>query len=359
MTDSPSFETFGLPGELLDALKRMGFKVPTPIQSLVIPEVKKGKDLIVQAQTGSGKTLAFGLPLLMMEPVDQKAPTTLIVTPTRELGKQICVELKKAVGKLERTIALATGGEGLEKQIEQLKKGAHLVVGTPGRLVELLQRGAINLKHIKILVLDEADEILAKGFEEELNQVIQRLPKKHQTMLFSATMPSAVQRLADAILVKPQRLKVFAAPETPPEIDHFFLEVTEETRLSALIDLLESERPFLTLLFCRTRVETEALSNELGTRGYQNEYLSGELSQSKRSRILDRFRTGDLPILVATDLAARGIDVSGITHVINYTVPTTPETYIHRTGRTGRAGRDGIALTLAAPSEGRYLHVLR
>ncbi|HEY9855127.1 MAG TPA: DEAD/DEAH box helicase [Stenomitos sp.] len=353
MTQSPTFQNFDLPDELLSGLKRRGFKEPTPIQALVIPEVGKGRDLIVQAQTGSGKTLAFGLPILKREPVDERAPTALVIAPTRELAKQIRQELISVSGTMERSIVAVPGGESLDKQVSQLKKGAHVVVGTPGRLVDLMERGALNLKHVKVLVLDEADEILAKGFEKELMALVQRMPDARQTMLFSATMPAAVQRLADEALNKPHRIKVAEAPETPREIDHFMLEVADETRLSALVSWLKTEKPFMAMVFCRTRTETEWLADQLTVLGFENEYLSGELSQAKRSRILEAFRTGDLPLLIATDLAARGIDVPGVTHVVNYTVPTTVETYVHRTGRTGRAGRKGVALTLVAPSEQR------
>lgn len=359
MTQAQTFHHFDLPDELLAGLKRRGFKEPTPIQALVIPEVGKGRDLIVQAQTGSGKTLAFGLPLLTREPVDERAPTSLIIAPTRELAKQIRQELVSVSGTMERSIVATPGGESLDKQVSQLKKGAHIVVGTPGRLVDLMERGALNLKHVRVLVLDEADEILAKGFEKELMALVERMPAARQTMLFSATMPSAVQRLADAALDKPQRLKVEKAPEMPTEIDHFTLEVEDETRLAALVSWLKREKPFMAMVFCRTRNETEWLADQLGTLGFENEFLSGELSQAKRSRILEAFRTGDLPLLIATDLAARGIDVPGVTHVVNYTVPTTVETYVHRTGRTGRAGRMGVALTLSAPSEQRSLQAIQ
>lgn len=358
-TENQTFQAFGLPEEILGGLRRKGFKSPTPIQALVIPEVEKGRDLVVQAQTGSGKTLAFGLPILKQEPVDSRAPSALIVAPTRELAKQIRVEMMSVLGKLDRRIVAITGGAQIEKQIEDLKLGAYVVVGTPGRLVDLVERNALNLKHARVLVLDEADELLSSGFEKELSTLINRMPKVHQTLLFSATMPSAVQRLADANLQKPHRITVSAAPETPPEIKHFTLDVTEETRLSALVAWLKAEKPFMALVFCRTRTETEWLSEQLGMQGFENEYLSGELSQAKRNRILTGFRTGDLPILIATDLASRGIDVPGITHVINYTTPTTTETYVHRTGRTGRAGREGVALTLVAPGERRYIHDLQ
>ncbi len=359
MADELTFQTFNLAPELLAGLRRKGFKQPTAIQALVIPEVPKGRDLIVQAQTGSGKTLAFGLPLLQREPVDERAPTSLVVAPTRELAKQIRVELTSVTGTLPRKIVVASGGESLDKQVEQLKRGAHVVVGTPGRLVDLMERGALNLKHVQVLVLDEADEILAKGFEEDLNKLVQRMPQVKQTLLFSATMPSAVQRLADATLRKPHRIKVAEAPETPAELDHYLLEVADDTQVEALAAWMTKERPFMTLVFCRTRAETEWLADELGKRGFENEYLSGELSQAKRTRILERFRTGDLPLLIATDLAARGIDVPGVTHVVNFSVPSTTETYVHRTGRTGRAGRKGVALTLATPGERNKVQAIR
>lgn len=359
MTVETTFAPFNLREELLAGLRRRGFKHPTPIQALVIPEVNKGRDLIVQAQTGSGKTLAFGLPLLDREPVDEKAPSVLVIAPTRELAKQIRTELMSILGGLERRVVALSGGESLDKQVDQLKRGAHVVVGTPGRLVDLLKRGALNLKHVRTLVLDEADEILAKGFEQELLVLVERMPQARHTMLFSATMPSAVQRLADSALNNPHRIKVAHAPETPPEIDHFMLETKDEFRLAALVSWLKAERPFMTMVFCRTRNETEWLSEQLSLLGLENEYLSGELSQAKRSRILDAFRTGNLPVLVATDLAARGIDVAGVTHVVNYTVPTHTETYVHRTGRTGRAGRRGVALTLVGTQERNALQAIQ
>lgn len=359
MADEPTFESLNLAPELLAGLRRKGFKEPTPIQALVIPEVPLGRDLIVQAQTGSGKTLAFGLPLLQREPVDERAPSVLIVSPTRELAKQIRAELTSVSGTMPRRIVVASGGESLDKQIDQLKRGAHILVGTPGRLIDLMERGALNLKHVQVLVLDEADEILAKGFEQDLAKLVERMPQVQQTLLFSATMPAAVQRLADATLRKPQRIKVAAAPQTPAELDHYLLEVADDTQVEALSAWLKKERPFMTLVFCRTRAETEWLADELGKRGFTNEFLSGELSQAKRTRILEQFRTGDLPLLIATDLAARGIDVPGVTHVVNFSVPSTLETYVHRTGRTGRAGRKGIALTIATPGERNKVQAIR
>lgn len=355
----PDFASFHLSPELLEGLRRRGFRAPTPIQELVIPAVERRKDLIVQAQTGSGKTLAYGLPLLDRVPVDERSPSVLIVAPTRELAKQIRIELASVSQRLARQIVAVVGGESLDKQIAHLRQGAHVLVGTPGRLVELLNRAALDLKHVQVLVLDEADEILAKGFARELGVLVDRMPNARQTMLFSATFPAAVQRLADAALNKPQRLKVAEAPVTPPEIEHRLVAVTDETRLDALSAWLEAERPFMTLVFARTRLETEWLNEQLGKRGFVCEYLSGELSQAKRSRILDSFRRGDLPILIATDLAARGLDVAGLTHVVNFAVPTHPETYIHRTGRTGRAGRSGVAVTLAAPPEQHHVEALR
>lgn len=353
------FSEFALSPELQVGLKKRGFKTPTPIQELVLPEVGKGKDLIVQAQTGSGKTLAYGLPLLDRVPVDERAPTVLVVTPTRELARQIRVELESVSAGLDRKIAVAVGGESLDKLVGQLRRGVHLLVGTPGRLVELVSREVLNLKHVRHLVLDEADEILAKGFARELNVLIERMPPTRQTLLFSATFPAAVQRLADEALRKPRRLKVAEAPATPTEIVHQLMEVTDETRLEALHAWLEAERPFMTLVFARTRVETEWVQAQLATRGIGAEYLSGELSQAKRTRILASFRQGDLPVLVATDLAARGLDIPGITHVVNFAVPTQVESYIHRTGRTGRAGRPGVALTLMAPHEQHLIDGLR
>ena len=349
--DLPSFEALGLPPTVLAALHRKGIRIPTPIQSMAIPVIGQGRDLIVQAATGSGKTLAFGLPLLVREPVDERSPTVLVTAPTRDLARQIHAELDGVRGDLERRIVLACGGEALDRQVEVLRKGAHWVIGTPGRLVELAEAGTLSLKQVRYWILDEADELLLKGYEAELAKLVDRMPTQRQTFLFSATFPSAVQRLADAAMRKPHRIQVPQSDRLPASLVHRTLEAPTDAWLDTLISWYERERPFLTLLFCPTRKVTQEVSDALFQRGFVNEALSGELSGNKRKRILDRFRSGDLPMVVATDLAARGLDVPGLTHVVHWGLPRDIETYVHRSGRTGRAGREGVSLALVSPRD--------
>lgn len=350
-----TFESMNLRPELLAACRRQGFREATPIQAIVIPAVMQGRDVMVEAKTGSGKTLAYGLPLLNAEPRQARFPEVLVVTPTRELATQVHAELKRSAGKLERSIVALTGGGGMDRQEAWLGEGAHIVVGTMGRLEALLARGPLRLDHVRALVLDEVDELLQGGFSSNLAALVKRLPGKRQTLLFSATIPLAVEKVARQFMREPVRLQLMAARELPAELSHRVLRTTVGRRMEDLGELLRVERPYQLLLFCGTRHEAEEVQDALVGLGLEAQFLHGELSATKRRKLIERFRGGELPILVATDLAARGLDLPGVDLVVNYSLPETPGAYLHRAGRTGRAGRPGVVVTLLIEQQrGRF-----
>lgn len=353
------FERFALPEEIVEALKRQGIHTPLPVQAMAIPPIAAGKDVLVEAKTGSGKTLAFGVPLLAREPLQTEHPETLVVVPTRELARQIATELTRAAAGLERSVVLLEGGGLLDKQVQALRDGATIVVGTSGRLLELIERKALVLDRCRTLVLDEVDELLQRGFGEELSTLAQQLPAARQTLLFSATVPTEVEALARRIAERPRHLKLTAKRELPEGIAHEVLYTSVDERENDLARWLRAEKPFQALVFCGTREEAQKLDAALDEAGFQTECLHGELSPNKRRQILERFRSGDLPILVATDIAARGLDLPGLTHVVNFTLPRGVLPYVHRIGRTGRAGRTGVALSLVIGQQLKQLDRLR
>lgn len=349
------FTDLNLHPELVRAVTERGYATPTPIQAAMIPVMLSGADVIGQAQTGTGKTAAFALPLLHNLIPNQKHIQALVLAPTRELALQVAESVRE-YGQFHNVRVLAVyGGAAYLPQLNQLKRGVDVVVGTPGRLMDLMRRGALDIHNIRTVVLDEADEMLSMGFIEDIETILAETPAERQTALFSATMPLEIRRLADKYMRDPQSVVIERNQVTSATIEqrYYFTNLGDKT--AALTRLFEIEEITSALIFVHTRAETGELANELTQRGYPSEALNGDLSQDARERTLNRFRQGQVRVLVATDVAARGLDIDDISHVFNYELPHDPEIYVHRIGRTGRAGKTGIAITLVAPREKRRL----
>ncbi|MBJ9991987.1 DEAD/DEAH box helicase [Paenibacillus sp. S28] len=347
------FSSLGVNESLVNTLRANGIAIPTPVQVETIPLLLAGSDVIARARTGTGKTLAFMLPMLQKIDPTQLYPQALVVAPTRELALQITEEAKKLAAGTDIRILAVYGGQDVEKQLRKLEGGRQLIIGTPGRLLDHLRRGTLELGRVKMLVLDEADQMLHMGFLDEVETLIQALPYKRQTMLFSATMPAEVKRLAAAYTRDAEDV-VIKGEKSPVPLDHIrqiVVEVTDRTKQEALISMIDTYRPFLAIIFCRTKRRASTLNEALLEQGYNSDELHGDLSQAKREAVMKRFREAKLQLLVATDVAARGLDVEGVTHVFNYDIPHDVESYIHRIGRTGRAGEKGMAITLVAPKD--------
>ncbi|PLS18426.1 DEAD/DEAH box helicase [Bacillus sp. M6-12] len=346
------FINLGVGPEVNNLLRENGITEPTPIQEEAIPVLLEGKDIIGQAKTGTGKTLAFLLPILEKADPESEHIQALIVTPTRELALQITNEMKKLASAKEGLQVLAVyGGQDVEQQLKKLKRNISVVVATPGRLLDHMRRGTIDLSNLSMLVLDEADQMLHIGFLPEVEEIIQAASPDRQTMLFSATMPEQVRTLARKYLKQPKTISVKSSQVTVEEISQLIVETTDRGKQAALLNKINEERPFLGIIFCRTKRRVSKLNESLVSLGYVSDELHGDLSQAKRERVMKRFRDAELHLLVATDVAARGLDVEGITHVFNYDIPEDVESYIHRIGRTGRAGGAGRAITFIAPKD--------
>lgn len=345
------FLMLGVRPEIDETLKANGLTKPTPIQEKAIPMLLAGKDIIAQAQTGTGKTLAFILPIL--EQVDSKKPyiQALIITPTRELALQITTEVKKFAPKLGANVLAAYGGQDVERQTRRLKGNTHIVIATPGRLLDHLRRGTVCLTDVSLLVLDEADQLLHMGFLVDVEKIIRQTSAKRQTMLFSATIPKQIRELAGRYMSDPENICVKSKGVTLDEIRQIVVETTDRTKQDTLRKLLDEYRPYLAIIFCRTKRRASVLNEALIRYGYDSDELHGDLSQAKRELVMKRFREAKLQLLVATDVAARGLDVEGVTHVFNYDIPHDVESYIHRIGRTGRAGETGLAITMVSPRD--------
>lgn len=356
--DITTFASLGLSDELLQSITSVGYEVPSPIQERTIPSLLDGNDVIAQAQTGSGKTAAFGLPII--EKIDQsrRQVQALVLCPTRELAIQVSEAIHK-YGRHKRVETLPIyGGQAYDRQFRGLQRGVHIVVGTPGRVMDHMRRGTLNLDSLRFFVLDEADEMLDMGFVEEIEWVLQRAPKERQTALFSATIPPRIADLASKYLKEPHRISVRGKEMTVPEVEQSFYEVPRGRKTDALTRILDAEVPTSAMIFCRTKHMVDDLGESLMARGYAGETIHGDLSQAQRDRVMRRFRSGQAEILIATDVAARGLDIPEVSHVINYDVPESPETYVHRIGRTGRAGRAGNAITLVNRREVRSIHMI-
>ncbi len=353
-----TFASLGLSDELLKSVADVGFEVPSPIQEKVIPSMLAGDDVIAQAQTGSGKTAAFGLPII--EHIDQKRREVqaLVLAPTRELAIQVAEALHK-FGRHKRVETLPIyGGQAYERQFRGLERGVHIVVGTPGRVMDHMRRGTLKLDNLSFFVLDEADEMLDMGFVDDIEWVLQHAPKERQTALFSATMPPRIAELATKYMNEPHRISVRGKELTVPEIDQSFYEIPRSRKIDALTRILDAEVPSSTMIFCRTKHMVDELGEALMARGYATETIHGDLSQAQRDRVMRRFRSGQAEILIATDVAARGLDIPDVSHVINFDAPESPETYVHRIGRTGRAGKGGNAITLVTRREIRLINTI-
>lgn len=351
-----SFTNLGISSLVGDILKQQGIEQPTPIQEKAIPEVIAGKDVIAKAQTGTGKTLAFVLPIL--ENLDYNADhiQALIVTPTRELALQITAEVQKFSQNMDHVHVLAVyGGQDVEQQLKKLKRHISIVVATPGRLLDHVRRETIDLSQVKTLVLDEADQMLHIGFLPEVEDIMGNLPKERQTLLFSATMPEQVRYLAGRFMTEPLTISVKTEQVTVEQIRQLVIETTDRAKQATLMKVMQEEQPFLAVIFCRTKRRVSKLNEALKEAGFNSEELHGDISQAKRERVMKNFREARLQYLVATDVAARGLDIEGVTHVFNYDIPEDAESYIHRIGRTGRAGEHGLAITFIATKDLKQL----
>ncbi|MET0765076.1 MAG: DEAD/DEAH box helicase [Blastococcus sp.] len=359
----PTFERLGLRPELLSALSALGYEEPTPIQQEAIPPLVEGRDLLGQAATGTGKTAAFALPVLQRLEAHRrgKSPAALVLVPTRELAVQVSEALHRYGRELGARVLPVYGGAPIVRQLRSLEAGVDVVVATPGRALDLVNRGSLQLGEIATVVLDEADEMLDMGFAEDLEAILGETPESRQTVLFSATMPRRLDSLARRHLNDPVRIAIGrekAAAGEAPRVRQTAYVVPRAAKPAALGRILDIEAPTAAIVFCRTREEVDSLAETLNGRGYRAEALHGGMSQEQRDRVMGRVRGGTADLLVATDVAARGLDIDTLTHVVNYDVPSAPESYVHRIGRVGRAGREGVAITLAEPREHRMLKTI-
>ena len=354
-----TFEEIGLKSEVLKSLKELGFEAPTPIQEQAIPYLLgEHSDFVGLAQTGTGKTAAFGLPLITNIDNHATVPQGLVICPTRELCLQIAKDLETYAKYLKINIVAVYGGTDIRRQMTDIKKGVSIVVATPGRLMDLIQRRAISLSNVEYVVLDEADEMLNMGFKEDIDSILESTPEHKNVWLFSATMPAEVARIAKTYMDNPFEVSIGHKNQSNENIDHIYYMVKEKDRYAAVKRLIDFNPEIYGLIFCRTRQETATVAEKLAKEGYSAEPLHGDLSQAMRDRVMDRFRSKDLQILVATDVAARGLDIDNITHVINYNLPDDIENYTHRSGRTARAGKKGESLVLINTREGGKIRAI-
>jgi ATP-dependent RNA helicase DeaD len=357
-SEGDGFDTLGLRPELLKTINDLGYEEPTPIQLQTIPHLLAGRDLLGQAATGTGKTAAFALPALQMIDTSAKvAPIALILVPTRELAMQVSEAIFRYGRELGVKVTPIYGGQPIFRQLQALDRGVHIVVATPGRALDHIGRGSLNLSSIKTVILDEADEMLDMGFADDIDSILQTTPEDRQTVLFSATMPARINALARKYQRDPVRIQIGRGDTTPGTalVRQSAYMVQRSHKPAALGRILDIEGPKATLVFCRTRIEVDQLTETMNGRGYRAEALHGGMDQPQRDRVMGRLRDGTAELLVATDVAARGLDVDTLTHVVNYDVPSAAESYVHRIGRVGRAGRQGVAITLAEPREQRLL----
>jgi len=362
LTIPGGFSSLGLDPALVDALTALGYEEPTPIQREAIPPLLRGRDLLGQAATGTGKTAAFALPMLQRigdaGGAAPRRPLALVLVPTRELAMQVAQAVHKYGKSRQATVLPIYGGQPFGQQLRTLDRGVEVVVATPGRALDHLDRGTMLLDDVRMLVLDEADEMLDMGFAEDLEAILSRLPEAQQTALFSATLPPRILRIAETHLTDPVRIAIAqerTASGAIPRVRQTAYLVIRSNKHAALGRVLDMEAPNSAIVFCRTRIEVDQLAEAMNSRGYRAEALHGGFAQEQRDRTMGRFRNGKTDLLIATDVAARGLDIEHVSHVINFDVPTEPEAYVHRIGRTGRAGREGVAITFVEPREQRLL----
>lgn len=360
---SADFASLGLRPELLKALSELGYEEPTGIQEATIPALISGSDVLGQAATGTGKTAAFSLPMLQVldKPERGRAPVGIVLVPTRELALQVSEALRRYGRTLGVRLVTVYGGAPVRQQIDTLKRGVDIVVATPGRALDLISRKSLDLRQIRTVVLDEADEMLDMGFIEDIESILASTPSTRQTVLFSATLPARIGALARKHLNDPMRITIAAekhSQATAERVRQVAFNVTRSHKSAALLRILDAEEPGATIIFCRTRGGVDELTDRLAARGYQAEGLHGGLTQDQRDRVMGRLRAKTTDVLVATDVAARGLDVDHLTHVVNYDLPASPEGYVHRIGRVGRAGREGVALSLVEPRERKMLSLI-
>jgi len=347
----PTFAELGLAPDILAALKDVGYEEPSPIQEQAIPPLLQGSDVIGQAQTGSGKTAAFGLPMLQYVDPTEHEVQGLVLTPTRELCIQVTQALRAYGSRKGIDVVAVFGGAPIRTQQAQLRGGGHVVVGTVGRVKDLISRHSLMLHSTRFVVLDEADEMLDLGFLEDVERILALTPSSRQTALFSATMPPEIRRLADQYLYNPITIKVKTATLTVDTVEQFALEVPAREKADALVRVLEAERPDQALVFVRTKIRCDQLFRTLRDRGWNVKAIHGDMTQGARDGVMISFKEGRLPLLIATDVASRGLDITGISHVVNFDVPISPDVYVHRIGRTGRVGRSGRAITFYEPRQ--------
>jgi ATP-dependent RNA helicase DeaD len=356
--DPPTFAELGLDESIVRAITELGYESPTPIQARAIPVLLQGGDLIGQAQTGTGKTAAFALPIIQKIDSSRSETQALILAPTRELAVQVAGGIWDLAKHSGLKVVPVYGGQPIDRQFRSLKNGAHIVVGTPGRVLDHLRRGSLSLDKVTHCTLDEADEMMALGFAEDMEAILAQLPAERQIACFSATMPSRIVDLTKKFLRSPKHVSIESKQRTLETTNQTYYEVPKGQKLEALARVLDMESPGPTIVFCRTRQETSDLSDALRLRGYNAEALHGDMNQGERDRVMRRFREGQADLLIATDVAARGLDIETVTHVINYDIPWDVEQYIHRIGRTGRAGRTGDAITLVEGRQRRQLEAI-
>jgi ATP-dependent RNA helicase DeaD len=347
-----NFSKLGISESVVERLQKNNVTTPTPIQEKAIPAVMEHLDVIAQAQTGTGKTLAFILPIIEKFDFDKKNIQALIVTPTRELALQITEEVRKLIRHIEGISVLPVyGGQDVEKQLNKLRKNVGIVVGTPGRILDHIGRGTIDLSQLDTLVLDEADQMLHIGFLKEVEMIIKETPKSRQTLLFSATMPDEIKTLAKKHMKNPQYISVERKQGPAKSVEQLAVFVNDRAKQSTLVEMIKEYQPYLAVIFCRTKRRVSKLYEALVPYGFTCDELHGDLSQAKREKVMKRFRDSEFQLLIATDVAARGLDVEGVTHVFNYDIPEDADSYVHRIGRTGRAGEKGLAVTFYSPAQ--------
>lgn len=352
------FTEFNLSQDIQSAVVTAGFEKASPIQEMTIPLALEGKDVIGQAQTGTGKTAAFGLPTLNKIRTNENIIQALVIAPTRELAVQSQEELFRFGREKGVKVRSVYGGSSIEKQIKALKSGAHIVVGTPGRLLDLIKRKALILDHVETLILDEADEMLNMGFLEDIEAIISRVPADRQTLLFSATMPAPIKQIGVKFMKDPEHVQIKNKELTNVNVDQYYVRVKEQEKFDTMTRLMDVNQPELSIVFGRTKRRVDEITRGLKLRGFRAEGIHGDLDQNKRLRVIRDFKNDQIDILVATDVVARGLDISGVTHVYNYDITQDPESYVHRIGRTGRAGKSGESITFVSPNEMGYLSMI-